>query len=185
MEQAPDTPTIDPTVRELHAADGPAVIELFQQLSGDDRFHRFLRPMPTYPAALLALLTAMDGDAHVAVGAFAGGTCIGVARYVRLSGRPAVAELAVTVAAGHRGLGLAGRLIGALDHLARQRGVEEFEINVHPMNRKALTLFASLGFTTRFDDGAVVGHRPVGRIGHHPPHRPAPAPAGLALAAAA
>ena len=151
-------------VRELTTADRDHVIAVFETLSDQDRFFRFFRPMPTYSSSILQLLTAMDGADHVAVGAFVGPTCVGVARYIRSTHRPSRAEVAVTVSAEMRGRGVARRMLGPLHQLAEKRGVEEFEIYVHPQNRVASRLFASLGFATRFEDGSVVGSCSVGRM---------------------
>ncbi len=145
--------------RELTTADGEAVIELLEALSPQDRFYRFFRAMPFYPQALLELLTDIDGVDHLAVGAFEGDTCIGVARCIRFANRPAVAELAVTVSPHHRGRGLASRLIAEVEALAAERDIAVIEIDVHPENRGAVMLFRSLGFALRFDSGGLTGTR--------------------------
>lgn len=152
-------PSID--LRELTAEDREHIVELFEQLSDFDRYLRFFRTMPSYPSSVLDALTAIDGYNHVAVGAFVDGTCIGVIRYIRLSRRPTTAEVAVTVSSGFRGLGVGRRLMIALTELARDRGVEHFEIDVLPANRAAAALFRSLGFAMRFDSGSLVGSRTV------------------------
>ena len=158
-------------VRPLDSADRHHIVGLFEDLDDRDRYFRFFRPMPAYPRSVIDLLTAMDGRDHVAVGAFDGETCIGVARYVRSARRPERAEIAVTVAAAHRGHGVAKQMIEALGHIADRNGIERFEINVHPENRGASALFRSLGFRTAFDDGTIVGSRAV---------RPVPDDLGLA-----
>lgn len=163
------------TVRELGPADGHHIEAVFADLSDQDRYYRFLRPMPTYPPAVLDLLTAMDGHDHVAVGAFVGPTCVGVARFIRSTRRPTSAEVAVTVSGQARGRGLARRMIALLDDLAAEVNVERFEIYVHPENRKAAHLFRSLGFSLTYEDGTLEGERAV-LSGH-------PAAAALALAA--
>jgi hypothetical protein len=99
----PDQPTITApsiAIRELTAGDRDHIIDLFEQLSDFDRYLRFFRTMPTYPASVLNALTAIDRHNHVAVGAFVDGTCVGVIRYVRLSRRPTTAEVAGTVSSG-------------------------------------------------------------------------------------
>ncbi len=164
-------------VRELGPADRAAVIELFEGLSDADRYYRFLRPMPSYPPSMVRLLTAMDGVDHIAVGAIdPGGRALGVARFVRYSGRPDTADLAVTVAGAARGRGLARRLIEAAADAAGSVGIVELTIDVHPQNRPALALFRSLGFELHFDDGTIVGRRAVESTLD-------PEPAALAIAA--
>lgn len=160
-------PTIE--IRELTADDADHVIGLFEQLSDFDRYLRFFRPMPSYPSSVLAMLTAMDGEDHVAVGAFVDGTCVGVIRSVRLRRRPTTAEVAVTVSSEFRGFGIARRLMTALTDLVETTEVEQFEIDVLPSNRAAIALFRSLGFTMRFDSGSLVGNRSVGSDPHRRP----------------
>lgn len=154
-----DLTTDDLMVRELGPDDADQIIAVFEGLSDHDRYTRFFRPMPTYPAATLELLTGMDGVRHVAVGAFDGDRCVAVARFVATARRPSVAEVAVTVAASHRGRGLAGRLVATLGPLAAARGITEFEVDVLPTNRAAASLFRNAGFRMRFDSGSLVGHR--------------------------
>ncbi|MEL6981354.1 MAG: GNAT family N-acetyltransferase [Actinomycetota bacterium] len=149
-------------IRQLTSQDHDHIEAVFDGLSDQDRYYRFFRPMPTYPASVRELLTGMDGIGHVAVGAFDGDTCVGVARFVRSSRHPGSAEVAVTVSATHRGYGIARRMVEALDELAAERGIEEFEILVHPSNRAAASLFRSMGFAMALEDGTVVGHRPIG-----------------------
>ncbi|MEM9134779.1 MAG: GNAT family N-acetyltransferase [Actinomycetota bacterium] len=148
-----------PVTRELNPADGEAIIDLFESLSPEDRFYRFFRAMPFYPPALLELLTAVDGVDHLAVGAFKGDACIGVARCIRYAQRPTVAELAVTVSPDHRGRGLAGRLITEVELLAAGNGIETIEIDVHADNRAAARLFRGLGFALVFESGSLIGTR--------------------------
>lgn len=68
----------------------------------------------------------------------------------------------MTVSGAHRGRGVARRMVESLDELAVERGIEEFEVLVHPANRPAANLFRSMGFAMALDDGSVVGRRPVG-----------------------
>lgn len=158
-------PTRPFAFRQLTSHDRHHVEALFDGLSDQDRYFRFFRPMPTYPASLLDLLSGMDGVGHVAVGAFDGQACVGVARFIRSTRQPGRAEVAVTVAGTHRGCGLARRMVQSLDQLAADRGIDEFEVLVHPSNRAAARLFRSMGFTMALEDGSVVGHRPVGSEG--------------------
>lgn len=156
------TPIRPFTFRQLTGDDRDHIEAVFDGLSDQDRYYRFFRPMPTYPASVLELLTGMDGVGHVAVGAFDGDTCVGVARFIRSTRRPESAEVAVTVAGTHRGCGLARRMVESLNELAADRGIGEFEVLVHPSNRAAARLFRSMGFAMALEDGSVIGHRPVG-----------------------
>jgi len=158
----PTTHLTGPAIRQLTDRDHHHIEAVFESLSDQDRYFRFFRPMPTYPASVMELLTGMDGVGHVAVGAFDQERCVGVARFVSSQRQPGTAEVAVTVSATHRGLGIARRMVDALDLLGTERGLEVFEVLVHPSNRSAARLFRSMGFAMALDDGSVVGHRAVG-----------------------
>ncbi len=159
LDRPQPVPTI--TIRELSRADANEIIDFFEGLPADDRFFRFFRPMPVYPPSMLDFLVDIDGVDHMAVGAYDGQRCLGVARCVRQTDRPDTAEVAVSVAAEARRCGLARRMLDALSPVAAEQEVDRFEINVHPENRKAVKLFRSLGFATAFEDGTIVGSRSV------------------------
>ncbi len=160
---APPALTAPVHIMELDKNDSDHVIGVFESLSEFDRYYRFFRSMPVYSSAVLDMLTGMNGTDHVAVGAFSGGVCVGVARYIKPAGREGVAELAVVVSAPARGHGLARRMLSALDAPARINGIAEYEVFVHPQNRPGLSLFRSLGFELTFNDGAFEGTMAVPR----------------------
>jgi len=101
-----NTGTIE--LRELGAADGHVLDDVFAGLSDESRFLRYLTPMPTLHPQARRVLTSVDGSTHVAVAAFAVGRAIGLARVISLGGHRA--ELAVEVVDAWQGRGIGTQL---------------------------------------------------------------------------
>lgn len=150
-----------PCVREIDHRDRAHVIDLFYGLSQEDRYRRFLSPMPVYPAALIDMLTAIDGERHIAVAAFQHERCVGIARAIRHAGRSETADVAVTVAADQRRRGIGRCLVLELAGVVAERGVVSLGIMTLGDNRPAAALARSAGFRLRFDDGLLVGEAVV------------------------
>jgi RimJ/RimL family protein N-acetyltransferase len=70
---------------------------------------------------------------------------------------PRRAEIAFLVEEDFHGLGIAGRLLKHLAHLAREQGVSQFEAEVLPQNQAMLAVFSRSGLAMQQDtaDGAV------------------------------
>ena len=73
------------------------------------------------------------------------GEGVGVARYVRLSEQPAVAEAAVSVVDDWQGRGLGGELLRRLTSRAREHGVERFQASLFAFNHSMLAPFEDIG----------------------------------------
>ncbi|HVD12963.1 MAG TPA: GNAT family N-acetyltransferase [Actinomycetota bacterium] len=139
----------------------------FAALSPASRHRRFLQPLDRLPEGMLRHLLAVDGYRHAALVATVGGECVGIARYIALSGEPGVAEVALTVADHHQGRGIGRLLVEALRAPAASAGIRTFVYLVHPENRAALGLLHSLGVQPVWSGGLFEGREPL----------PAPAPA--------
>jgi GNAT superfamily N-acetyltransferase len=78
---------------------------------------------------------------------------VGVARYVRSSDDPEVAEVAVAVSDPWQGLGVGTALLQRLTERARAEGIERFSAEVLAENERMLELAASLGDVSVSDAG--------------------------------
>lgn len=155
--------------RQLTAADREHVVGLLEGLSDQDRFLRFHRAMPEYREPLIDALVSVDGVNHLVMGAFDGETCVGLTRFVRMAGEPHKAEVAVTVAASYRNIGLGRYLIASLAPAAATRGMEILEFYVHPHNRAAAAMVRSLGAQLVYADGVLEGSLVVSELLDPPP----------------
>ena len=111
-----------------------------------------------FTTAELRYLTELDGHDHVALVAhLMDGTGVGVARYVRLPGGGATADVAIVVADSMQGRGLGSLMAELLAAVAASHGIERFSADILSDNVPALRLMAHLnGQLERHHDGA--GH---------------------------
>lgn len=139
-------------VRPISPADRDPLLEAFTRMSDESRWYRFLRPMSRLSAREVTYLTEIDYFDHFAWGAGTTGNPpdgIGVARYVRDTDDPVVAEAAVAVVDEWQGRGVGTILLELLALSAAERGVKRFRAFVAPSNEKARDLVEGLGATER------------------------------------
>jgi acetyltransferase len=148
-------------IRALVPEDRARVADAFERLSATSRYMRFLTPMPSLSERALDGLMDVDHDRHVALVALQDGRAVGVVRYVRDERDGTRADLAITVVDPVQGRGLGRALMLALLDVARQRGVAELTLDIHPENRAMQELARSLGTRLRLRDGAVTGRLTV------------------------
>jgi RimJ/RimL family protein N-acetyltransferase len=142
-------------LREVRPEDAPLVRLGFDQLSDRSRQFRFLRAMPRLSEDDLSFLAGADGNE--VIGAMDLTTDppepVGMARYVRLPGRPGTAEVAITVIDSHQGRGLGTLLFGCLAWQAERTGIAGFVALVHQGNRQMRRLLDDLGAVVEDDTG--------------------------------
>jgi RimJ/RimL family protein N-acetyltransferase len=137
-------------LRPIHPDDREALIEGFQALSEDSRYHRFLTPMPRLSDRQARYLTELDLINHFAWGIGirdADGEIrgIGVARYVRDAADPSAAEIAVAITDEYQGLGLGSLLVRALAVVAETHGVRHLTGYMLGSNRPMVRIFERIG----------------------------------------
>ena len=138
--------------------DRPHVADFFARLSSRSRYLRFFTGMPPHlPSKMLAALSDVDGDRHVGLLALDGDRVVGAARYLRRADRPAVADVAFTVADELQGRGLGRMLLRELQAHAARRGVTRFVFDTLAVNEASLAVARSLGARLRHDGTTVEG----------------------------
>jgi len=130
-------------VRAIEPADRELLLEGFRELSPQSRYTRFFTPMRTLDSGWLDYLTRVDHHDHEALVAetATAGEPVGVARYIRLQGRPATAEVAVTVIDEWQGRGAGSALLALLSSRARNEGIDWFHATCLAENHAVLELF--------------------------------------------
>lgn len=144
--------------RLIEPSDGPLLIELFEVLSPESIYHRFLTPVKVVQPEHLKRLVEIDQWEEVAVAAClrdgARWRIVGVGRY-HLCPEPSQAEVAILVGDPWQCRGIGGLLLKVLCDLAKSQGVKRFTSVVDPSNVKLLKFAAFHGYRTtrRFEDG--------------------------------
>ncbi len=147
------------TLRFIRPDDAPELRRCFTRLSPRSRYLRFRGGLPELTEEMVAYLTRVDGDKHVAIVAttesldLKSEVGLGVARFVRLDDEPGVAEAAVTVVDDAQGRGIGRLLMRALATLALERGVRVFRGEVLADNERMRHMLEEVGATARPVDG--------------------------------
>lgn len=139
------------TVRPIRPEDFAPVREFLNELSGESKYMRFQKWVRAPSDQLIHFLTEVDYDRHLALvcTAWSGDRdeIVGEARYVADSqGR--TCELGIVVADAWHKSGVAGILMEALIHAARERGLARMEGLVLSSNAEMLRFVRALGFET-------------------------------------
>ncbi len=147
-------------LRLVRPGDKGLLVAAMRAASTQTRYLRFHTAKVVLTESELAYLTEVDGINHLAVGAVLaadGRQGVGIARFVRDAGDPAVAEFAVAVRDDMQRKGLGTALMTRLMEAARERGIRRLSGEVLATNMPALRLFERLcPETTSSNEGRVV-----------------------------
>jgi GNAT superfamily N-acetyltransferase len=113
-------------VRPLGRGERRPVQAVFDGMSAESRRLRFLTPIPRLPGGMLRRLAEVDHDRHGAWVAEVGGEPVAIARFVRFTDRPHVADVAVSVMDSWQGRGVGPALLEVLGVAAAEAGVTRF-----------------------------------------------------------
>jgi acetyltransferase len=134
------------TVRLLRPQDEPALQDLFDHMSREDRRLRFLAPMRELSHPLAARLAHLDYGREMALVAEGDGMTLGVARYSADRDRVS-AEFAVAVRSDWHRRGSGRLLVTRLIEAAQHCGIGELVGLVLHENKPMLDMCRKLGFT--------------------------------------
>ena len=142
-------------IRRAAAEDETALSHLYEELSPESAYHRFLG-FPSRQSPWHDEIGAPGGTACTLV-AEAGGGLVGVASYRGDPARPRDAEVAFTVADCWQGRGLGTLLLEQLATEARAAGMNRFLAETSADNSSMLAVFRDAGFpvTSTTRDGVV------------------------------
>jgi hypothetical protein len=135
------------TLRHIAPSDVDELGRAFERLSPLSRHNRFLGAPSVLSDATLRYLTEVDRDNHVAIVAESAGQGLGVARFIRDSEEPMVAEPAITIVDAMQRKGLGRILAVALARAALERGVRTFRGDILADNSAVRKLLDEVGAT--------------------------------------
>jgi len=138
-------------IRSIRSDDKDKLIQAFDNLEPESIYTRFFYQKKGLSDADLKTATEIDFENVVAfvvtVGEKANETIIGGGRYIVLKRSEALysAELAFTVEEDYHGQGIASLILKHLIHVARDKGLTQFEAEVLSENKAMLTVFSRSG----------------------------------------
>jgi RimJ/RimL family protein N-acetyltransferase len=151
-------------LRPVGPDDKPLLEQGMAMLSPASRRLRFMSPIENLSRSQLAYLTEIDHESHLAWGVVVAGQPVAVARLVRLSGSPKVAEIAITVVDEWQARGIGRLLVRVLAEIGRSVGIERFVFEALPENEGIVRLLGSFGATHGFSEGVVAGSLEIASI---------------------
>lgn len=138
-------------IRPIAPKDKDRLEHGWRSLSSESRHLRFLYPKSALTRWELAYLTEIDYVDHFAWAAEAldepGVPGIAIARYIRDSDDPTVAEAAIAVVDRFQHLGLGRILLQALGESAQENGIDRFRAYVSSENPNVIEILMRLGAT--------------------------------------
>ena len=148
-------------IRPIKPEDASLLLELFENLSPESRYHRFFSPMKSLSRDMLVRFTQIDYDRHiglVALGREEGEEkMLGVARVIMEPDRHN-AEFSVAVGDRWQGKGVGRRLLERCLDTGRDYGIETVQGFVLAENTQMLRLGHELGFQVSKNGEANMYH---------------------------
>ena len=146
-------------VRPVVPHDRARIVEIFDGLSAQSRYLRFLGPKPKLSDAEIRYFSNVDHHDHEAIVALVGDHGVGVARFVRMHADPCAADVAVEVVDAWQGRGLGAALLRCIARRARDERVLRLHATVLSSNRAVIATIDKLAapWRTTSRDGPVIG----------------------------
>ena len=143
-------------IRPIRPDDLEQLRALHARLSPESIYYRFFSPIPTVPEPQLHRLAEVDYRDRFALVAELDAQVVAVVRYDRKDDDTG-AEVALVVEDDQQKRGLATVMLEHLAAVARSNGIERFDAEILPDNRRMLDVFHHAGFavTSHFDDGVI------------------------------
>ena len=142
-------------VRPIRPDDAELLVAFYARVSEQSKYFRFFAPYPRLSARDVRRFTQLDYADRVGLVVTVAERMIAVGRYDRSSSR--TAEVAFLVEDEHQGRGIGSVLLEHLAQAARENGIERFEAEILPENRRMADVFSEAGYrvTRNIDDGVI------------------------------
>jgi GNAT superfamily N-acetyltransferase len=141
-------------VRPIRTTDGDLLVDLFNRISPQSVYLRFLGHLHALPEELLHHFTHVDYESEFALVALAEedekDAIIAVARYAHNPGEN-ITDLAIAVRDDWQRLGLGRAMLDRIIIIAKEHGIRRFVSMMDPRNSFIGQTLQRLGYTVKFD----------------------------------
>ena len=139
-------------IRPIRPEDAPLLVELFESLSSQSIYFRFLKSLKRIPPSMLARFTQIDYDREIALVALCESDpdekMVGVARIITEINQKR-AEFSIIVGDTWQGKGIGAELLKRCLRIAKERGIEKVWGLVLSENTQMLALGRKLEFNVK------------------------------------
>ncbi|MDH5294217.1 MAG: GNAT family N-acetyltransferase [Acidimicrobiia bacterium] len=153
---------IDPeaiTIERLGRGDEARVLEVFDAMSPESRYFRFLQATPVLTNGMRRILADVDGVRHRAWVASTGGRTLGIVRLV--ADQTGDLELSVAVIDAVHRQGIGRRLVETALQAAAESGTANVTVLIHPQNSSSVAMFRGMGAEFKLEYGLFAGRVPT------------------------
>ena len=145
-------------LRPIKPTDGPLLLDLFQRLSRETIYFRFLTHLERLQPEMLKQLVEIDYEAHFALAAIitedTKESIIGTCRYI-VKEKTDHAELTVVLRDDWQRKGLGKAMVTRVVNIARSKGLASIEILLDYRNEGMKRIFASLGYPVSYESSIL------------------------------
>jgi acetyltransferase len=145
-------------LRPVKPSDGPLILDLFQKLSPQTIYFRFLTHLDRLKPEFLKQLVEIDYKTHFALAAVTKDedreVIVGTCRYIA-TGNTDHAELTAILRDDWQRKGLGRIMATRVVAIARSKGIASIEISFDSRNEGMKRLFASLGYPVQYESSLV------------------------------
>jgi ribosomal protein S18 acetylase RimI-like enzyme len=149
----------DIEIKPFRNGDEVTVQRIFDSMSLESRYHRFIQATPRLTAGMRRMLADVDGHKHRAWVAWDADRPVGLSRIV--VDQFGDFELSVSVVDGMQRRGLGRELVSTALASAADAGRDSVMILVHPENHASVALFRRMGATFEYEFGLLNGRVPT------------------------
>jgi acetyltransferase len=145
-------------LRPIKPTDGPLLLDLFNRLSRETIYFRFLTHLERLQPEMLKQLVEIDYETHFALAAFitedTKESIIGTCRYI-VKQNTDHAELTVILRDDWQRKGLGKAMVTRVVNIARSKGLASIEILLDYRNEGMKRIFASLGYPVQYESSIL------------------------------